>query len=299
MWKKAVYVSLAALMFSSPAMAIEMPADPAVTFNNESSAYPSNKFDQILEAYGLSFLAENGETVPVTYATVNGEEPVFNDLSIAYSPKDYHKIFTAYGLELTAEKASSLMVQSYARVVEDEVVFGDSVSIAYNSWEWQDILSAYTAISAKETMAVAAVAEPDTDGDGVIDIRDACPDTPKGVQANERGCWEYSGLAFELNSASIKPEYYETLRGAKKVFDLNPGLKVVIEGHTCDLGAATYNQGLSERRAKAVADYLVNEVGVDAASVKWVGFGEDQPAYSNATEEGRAKNRRVQFKRWE
>jgi len=298
MWKKAVYVSLTALVLSSPAMAIELPADPAVTFNSESSAYPSSKFNQILEAYGLSFMSEYGAEVPRTYARVDGSEVSFNDLSIAYSPKDYHKILTAYGLELTPEKASNLIVKSYARVVEDEVVFGDSVSIAYNSWEWEDILAAYTSIKAEETMVVEVVAEPDTDGDGVPDVRDACPDTPKGVQVNERGCWEYSGLLFELNSAAIKPSYYEALNDAKRVFDLNPGLKVVVEGHTCDLGAAEYNKTLSERRAKAVADYLVNEVGIDPDFVKSVGYGEDMPAYSNETEEGRAKNRRVQFKRW-
>lgn len=299
MWKKAVYVSLAALMFSAPAMAIELPAEPAVTFNNQSSAYPSEKFNQILEAYGLSFMAENAEAVPTTYARVNGEEAVFNGLSIAYSPKDYHKILTAYGLELTPENASKLIVKSYAKVVNDEVVFGDSVSIAYNNWEWEDILTAYTKVEAEEQIVVEAVAEHDSDGDGVVDSRDACPDTPKGVQVNERGCWEYSSLVFELNSAVIKPEYRDVLNGAKEVFELNPGLKVTVEGHTCDLGAHAYNQQLSEKRAKAVADYLVTEVGIDAAAVKWVGYGEDQPAYSNATEEGRAKNRRVQFKRWE
>lgn len=299
MLKKAFYVSLAALTLSSPAVAIEIPENPAVSFNAESSAYPSYKYNQILEAYGLSFLAEYAEAIPPTYATVNGTEPIFNDLSIAYSPKDYHKILTAYGLELTPENATKMVVQSYVRVVGDELEFGDSVSIAYNNWEWEDILSAYTPVTVEETPVAVAVVEADSDGDGVPDIRDQCPDTPKGVNANERGCWEYSGLLFGLNDASIKPSYYSELNDAKRIFDLNPGLKIEVEGHTCNLGRSEYNKVLSEKRAKAVADYLVQEVGIDSGSVTWVGYGEDKPAYSNETEEGRAKNRRVQFKRWE
>jgi len=71
-------------------------------------------------------------------------------------------------------------------------------------------------------------------------------------------------------------------------------LKVVVEGHTCDLGSDAYNQKLSERRAKAVYGYLVKK-GVSAASLSTVGRGETQPMADNKTQSGRELNRRVEF----
>jgi len=283
MLKKTLVVSLAALALSTPAMAIEMPADAAVTFENVSTAYPSYRFNQIMEAYGLSLMPENTGMVPKTYAEGGNGEPVFNDDNIAYPPTDYHKIFTAYGLELLPENAREvLMVPSYARVIEDEVVFGDSVSIAYDGWAWQNILSAYTLI--------------DSDGDGVPDIRDECPNTPQGVQVNERGCWEYStGVLFDFDKSEIKPEAYPVLDDAQRILEQNPGIKLTIGGHTCNIGTEEYNQGLSERRAQAVMNYLIQQGGVDPASLDMVGYGETNPAYPNDTEDGRARNRRAEF----
>ncbi|WP_136795482.1 OmpA family protein [Desulfosediminicola ganghwensis] len=283
MLKKTLFVSLAALALSTPAMAIEMPEDATVTFENESTAYPSYKFNQIMEAYGIELMPEYAGMVPKTYAKVGDGEAVFNDDNIAYPPTYYHNIFTAYGLELLPENAREILeVPSYARVVGDEVIFGDSVSIAYDGWAWQNILSAYTLI--------------DSDGDGVPDIRDDCPNTPKGVQVNERGCWEYdTGLLFDFDKYDIKPEYFSVLDDTKRIFDLNPGLKLTVEGHTDSIGAETYNQGLSERRANSVMNYLIQNVGIDPASLDSVGYGETQPAYPNDTAEGRARNRRAQF----
>ena len=70
---------------------------------------------------------------------------------------------------------------------------------------------------------------------------------------------------------------------------------VIAQGHTDNTGSAGYNKGLSERRAQAVMDYLV-EKGVPAERISIEGYGFDNPASSNDTEEGRAKNRRVEFK---
>lgn len=300
MWKKSLYVSLAILVCSSSAMAIEMRSTPAVIFNNESTAYSSNELNLALAAHGASLAAQHTQPVPASYADVNSTAPVFHDLSTAYSPRDYHQILTAYGLELTPENAGKILVHPYIRVVGDEIVFDDNVSTLYTKSEWHNILSAYTPVKADEVAAVAAASMIDSDGDGDPDIRDQCPNTPEGVSVSERGCWEYSSsLLFGLDKAEINPEYYVELNDIRKILRLNPGLKLVVEGHTCSLGTRGYNKGLSERRAKAVVDYLVEKAGVDPDFVTWVGHGEDQPAFSNDTEEGRAKNRRVQLKRLE
>jgi OOP family OmpA-OmpF porin len=75
-----------------------------------------------------------------------------------------------------------------------------------------------------------------------------------------------------------------------------PSARGEIEGHTDDLGSLTYNQKLSEERAEAVKSYVVSK-GVDPSRVSAKGFGKSEPIAENGTEEGRARNRRVLFKR--
>ena len=136
----------------------------------------------------------------------------------------------------------------------------------------------------------------DSDGDGVIDELDACPGTPMGVAVDERGCWAMTNnLLFDVDKAVIKKEFYPVLDDTKKIFDKYPDMKVQIDGYTDSTGTDAYNQKLSERRAKAVRDYLVNSVGIDPNRLTAVGHGESNPAASNSTKEGRAKNRRVEF----
>ena len=74
-----------------------------------------------------------------------------------------------------------------------------------------------------------------------------------------------------------------------------PQMTIEIGGHTDGKGSEAYNQRLSENRAKAVVDYLVSK-GVDAKRLKYKGYGKTMPVDTNDTEEGRAKNRRVEFK---
>ncbi|WP_419592768.1 OmpA family protein [Thiolapillus sp.] len=139
-------------------------------------------------------------------------------------------------------------------------------------------------------------AEPDSDGDGVPDSIDKCPNTPKGAKVDETGCWIYHGVFFDFNKATIKPEFQPLFDNALEVLELNPDLVVEVIGHTDSIGPAAYNQKLSVRRAQAVKDYLVKH-GVDPKRLIVKGKGESEPARSNDTEAGRAFNRRVEFKR--
>ena len=72
-----------------------------------------------------------------------------------------------------------------------------------------------------------------------------------------------------------------------------PDSKVVMEGHTDSMGDETYNQGLSERRAKTIADMLIEKFGVKSSRVSSRGFGESRPVATNDTKAGRQQNRRV------
>ncbi len=296
MFKKILFGSLTILVISTSAQAIDIPSGEVSGFNKLSTAYSSSEFNTILEGYGLNLSTENVGDVPGPYAAVKGGEVVFNDAFKAYFPAKYHAIFTAYGLKLSPEKVSEVLkVSNYAKVKGGEVVFGDRM-LALNGSEWENVLAAYElAGSGQAPMKMMPV---DSDGDGVVNAIDQCPDTPRGVIVDERGCWVLANkFLFDFDSAKIKSEFLPELDRVKNVFVDNPDLRVQIEGHTDSKGSEAYNQGLSERRANAVKDYLINNVGAAAGRLEAVGYGELKPAYTNTTAAGRAKNRRIEFSR--
>ena len=138
---------------------------------------------------------------------------------------------------------------------------------------------------------------PDSDGDGVPDYLDQCPSTPVGATVNEVGCWSLKAtMLFDTNSSYIKNEANPLLDEVVTILEKNPQLKVEIQGYADNTGTAAYNQWLSERRAKRVMDYLVTK-GIDSERLEAKGYGSTNPVASNATEAGRAQNRRVELKR--
>ncbi|MDF8332846.1 OmpA family protein [Novosphingobium cyanobacteriorum] len=104
-----------------------------------------------------------------------------------------------------------------------------------------------------------------------------------------------NGVTFDTDSTLIKPAFRDTLDKVAASLSQYPNSLIDVYGHTDSTGSAAYNQRLSENRARAVADYLSSR-GVSAARIRSQGFGMTQPVASNATEEGRAANRRVEIK---
>jgi len=103
------------------------------------------------------------------------------------------------------------------------------------------------------------------------------------------------GVNFDFDRAEIRDDAAAILDEAARILGENDGVNVSVEGHTDSVGADSYNQSLSERRAGAVQDYLVGAgVGADRLSTK--GMGESDPVASNDTGDGRAQNRRVELK---
>ncbi|AHE55862.1 OmpA family protein [Sphingomonas sanxanigenens] len=104
-----------------------------------------------------------------------------------------------------------------------------------------------------------------------------------------------SGITFGYDSAAIQPQFRKTLDDVAGTLASYEKTYVDVYGHTDSDGSDAYNQGLSERRAKSVADYLSSH-GVSSARLATQGFGESQPIADNATPEGKAANRRVEIK---
>jgi OOP family OmpA-OmpF porin len=139
----------------------------------------------------------------------------------------------------------------------------------------------------------------DDDGDGVNNCVDKCPDTIMGLVVDADGCPipEVIRLKvnFDFDKSDIKPQYHQELADFAAYMKQQQSFTVVeIAGHTDSKGADDYNQKLSERRAKAVRDYLVTNFGLDGSLFSARGYGESKPVASNDTEEGRAENRRME-----
>lgn len=150
-------------------------------------------------------------------------------------------------------------------------------------------------------MAAPVAVIADTDGDGVPDTMDQCPDSEAGSKVDEVGCYIMiqEGHSIELNvnfannSSEVTAQNYAEITKLAKFMREYPQTSVVIEGHTDDRGAADYNQGLSERRADAVAAILVERDGVSSSRVSTKGYGESSPLVESTVADYRAMNRRV------
>lgn len=161
----------------------------------------------------------------------------------------------------------------------------------------------------------------DNDNDGLADYRDVCPEQPETVNGHmdTDGCPDVApgapapppapppaptldgftgvidGIGFESGSARITIESYKVLADAAAVLVAHPRVRVEVEGHTDSQGPSRTNRELSASRARAVVEYLIQR-GADPRNLTWVGYGEERPLTSNETTEGRATNRRVEFR---
>ncbi len=145
---------------------------------------------------------------------------------------------------------------------------------------------------------------PDTDNDGLDDSEDRCPKLA-GTRAN-KGCPELNSeerellriamrdVKFDHNKAILKAESFSILTQIADLMKKYPGYDLKISGHTDNTGSLSINRVLSEKRAKACYNYLINK-GIPQSRMAYEGFGPSQPIADNNTQQGRALNRRVEF----
>ena len=146
---------------------------------------------------------------------------------------------------------------------------------------------------------------PDSDGDGINDADDQCPNV-KGESEN-KGCPKYKQIVvketkielaqkvfFAFDQATILPKSFDLLDEVAQALKDAPRLRCRIEGHTDAVGSVEHNMALSEARANAVREYLIGQ-GLAPDRLEAKGYGPTLPLESNATAEGRERNRRVEF----
>jgi OOP family OmpA-OmpF porin len=152
-----------------------------------------------------------------------------------------------------------------------------------------------------EPAPAAAPAPLDSDGDGVYDDKDECPNTPRGREVDEKGC-EYHlkkeetmklDILFDVDKSTIKPQGQAEVERAAKFLKRYANVQAVIEGHTDSDGSDSYNMKLSQARADAVRATLINQYSISPDRLEAKGYGETRPVESNASKDGKAQNRRV------
>lgn len=142
----------------------------------------------------------------------------------------------------------------------------------------------------------------DSDNDGVEDRIDNCPNTPSTDAVDSQGCSIFTekqvkitlSVPFANNSAEVVQSSFKDIGEVAAFMKRFPNTDVVIEGHTSSVGAAAYNQALSEKRANAVAKVLVDEFGIAAERVKAIGYGESRLKDTANTAEAHQVNRRIE-----
>lgn len=161
-------------------------------------------------------------------------------------------------------------------------------------------------------VAAAAINPVDTDGDGIIDKEDSCqlivgvikyhgcPPPDQENSGNSSDIKQQIRIAatkifFETGRYILLPQSYAPLNELAQILINNPHIQLLIEGHTDNSGTPASNQLLSQNRARTVFTYLTT-AGINANRLQYRGFGQDRPIADNLTEDGKAKNRRVELK---
>lgn len=185
-------------------------------------------------------------------------------------------------------------VRAFNSLDEEKTDFGVNFALSY-------LIGGTSAPAVAKAEPVPVAAPVDSDGDGVYDDKDQCPDTPRNLKVDEVGCpIELSKpvsiemkVHFDTDSAVVKEADYAEIQKVADFAKQYMNAAVKVEGHTDSTASNAYNLKLSERRAQAVEKVLEEQFGLAPDRVTAVGYGEERPIASNDTVEGRAANRRV------
>jgi outer membrane protein OmpA-like peptidoglycan-associated protein len=163
------------------------------------------------------------------------------------------------------------------------------------TYTWSAPAGTLTAASARQTPWTAPMVEgPVPVSVRVDDGKGASASDVVTIQVIKEAIKEvvFEDVHFDFDRYSLRPEATRALDEAVRALQENPGLRIAIEGHTCNIGTAEYNLALGERRASAVREYFASR-GVGADRLQTISYGEERPKFDNAREETRRLNRRA------
>jgi OOP family OmpA-OmpF porin len=258
---------------------------------------------------GLKIKASNNLAINVGYKMI-----YFDASNILGTPngRSNKASYGSVGLEYTFGHKPAMIWTNPVAVLYDELKANDSLA------------KEVTAVKNRVTTVEGDVSnlKKDSDGDGVSDVFDKCPNTPAGTKVDGAGCElpkpevimapapkvetqitkediqvvraAIKNLNFETNKTIIKSGSFQYLDKLADLLAAKPGAKLSLKGYTDSKGESAHNLQLSTGRASAIKDYLVQK-GIDGSRITAEGFGASNPVATNKTAAGRAKNRRVEF----
>ena len=250
---------------------------------------------------GVKFRLSDATALNLGYTEnfVDGDN--FDGLHYGYPTKDKYG-YTYAGLEFTLGPKS-----------KPNLDWVNPVAMMYDELYDAALRQEVEALKGRVTNVENAVNDlkKDSDGDGVSDQFDKCPNTPAGtvvdgagceikfpkdtVNANNGGGAAYSNIQFDFDSSVLRTSSYPALDKTSADLRSNSSKTIELDGYASSEGTAAHNMRLSRDRANSVKTYLVNS-GVEARRLKVKAYGETHPIADNSTEEGRIMNRRVEFK---
>jgi OOP family OmpA-OmpF porin len=150
----------------------------------------------------------------------------------------------------------------------------------------------------------ATASEPklqDTDKDGVYDQNDKCPNSPMVDKVDVNGCTVFINketsiqllVKFDHDKSIIKPQFNDEIKAMANFLTANPETSITIEGHASSPGSNAYNKTLSQKRANAIVNKLINEYSIDASRLHAIGYGEEHLLNSANTKAAHTQNRRT------
>ncbi|GIU27253.1 OmpA family protein [Shewanella sp. MBTL60-007] len=234
------------------------------------------------EAGAFNYLISNNKNYGSEYYSDSGVAP-YVGAGIGYNITDNLKLQAKY--------------RRYENLDEDK---WKTLEMESNYWGLE--LSYRFGSKAKPVPVVAPIVVADSDNDGVTDDLDQCPNTPPTHKVDANGCTIYQEAEDEFdieakfanNSAKVEPSSYGDIKDLAAYMSQHPNSEVMISGHASNTGSAAYNMDISERRAAAVAEILVNEYGIAPERVSSKGYGITQPLIEGSSAEANKANRRIE-----
>jgi len=263
----------------------------SVTYAGGTSPLPS-----ALEAAGKDLQGKQGKSAVIIVSDGQIEAEMSGaPAALAKLKAELGNQLCTYTIAVGADPAGEKFLQDIAKA--DNCGFSETAqSLAQPGHLGSFVTSVFLDRKNMPVAVVPAVAEPrDGDDDGVVDSRDKCSDTAKGESVDEYGCTLKLALHinFDFDKSEIKPEFAAELKKAGDFILKNKDvLNILITGFTDSVGEEVYNQNLSERRAAAVKQYLIENFAIDPKRLITQGSGEANPVAANRTKAGRAENRR-------
>ncbi|QQL49187.1 OmpA family protein [Mucilaginibacter ginkgonis] len=277
---------------------------PTVTFGNGVPVaydhYPQSLVIPV--GAGVKFRLTDAVALNLGYTENFVDDDILDGLKRGYPTKDKYSYGYA-GLEFTLGSSS-----------KSNLDWVNPVAMMYDELYDAALRQEVEALKGRVTNVENAVNDlkKDSDGDGVSDQFDKCPNTPAGTVVDGSGCplkkdtvmmggaavapAAYTNIQFDFDSSVLRTSSYPTLDAVSADLRANTGKSVELDGYASSEGTAAHNMRLSKDRANSVKTYLVNS-GVEAKRLKVKAYGETHPIADNSTEEGRVQNRRVEFKK--